>query len=86
MLSSSSFRHLYGGDEVRILSVLLLTSAFYVSIAAPAHAYIDPGSGSVITSAIIGFFAAVAYTGRKYFYRLKDAVFGKASSRKASSR
>jgi hypothetical protein len=71
---------------MRALSVLLLMSAFFVSMAAPAHAYIDPGSGSVLTSAIIGFFAAVAYTGRKYFYRLKDAVFGKASSRKASSR
>jgi hypothetical protein len=71
---------------VRILSVLLLTSTFYVSIAGPAHAYIDPGSGSVLTSAIIGFFAALVYTGRKYLYKLKNAVFGKASSRKASSR
>jgi hypothetical protein len=62
---------------MRTLSVLLLMSAFFVSMAAPAHADIDPGSGSVLTSAIIGFFAAVAYTGRKYFYKLKNAVFGK---------
>lgn len=65
---------------MRTLSVLLLTSAFYVSIAGPAHAYIDPGSGSVLTSAIIGLFAAVVYTGRKYLYKLKNAVFGKAPS------
>jgi hypothetical protein len=66
---------------MRALSVLLLMSAFFVSMAVPALAYIDPGSGSVLTSAIIGFFAALAYTGRKYFYKLKNAVFGKASSR-----
>ena len=41
-----------------------------------AHAYIDPGSGSIITSAIIGFFAAIAYTFRKAFYRIKDKLFG----------
>jgi hypothetical protein len=66
---------------MRALSVLLLMLAFFVSMAVPAQAYIDPGSGSVLTSAIIGFFAALAYTGRKYFYKLKNAVFGKASSR-----
>jgi hypothetical protein len=71
---------------MRALSVLVLTSVFFASMAVPAQAYIDPGSGSILTSAIIGFFAAVAYTGRKYFYRLKDAVFGKASSKKASSK
>lgn len=41
-----------------------------------AYAYIDPGSGSIITSAIIGFFAAIAYTFRKTFYRIKDKLFG----------
>lgn len=37
-----------------------------------AFAYIDPGTGSVVTAAIIGFFAAITYTARKYFYRIKD--------------
>ena len=37
-----------------------------------AYAYIDPGTGSVVTAAIIGFFAAAVYTVRKYFYRMKD--------------
>ena len=53
---------------VALISLALMTSQ--------AHAYIDPGTGSVVTTAIIGFFAAIAYTGRKYFYRLKDAIFG----------
>ena len=49
-----------------------------------AHAYIDPGTGSVVTTAILGFFAAIAYTFRKYMYRIKDAITGrKAVSPKA---
>lgn len=45
-----------------------------------AHAYIDPGSGSIMTSAIIGFFAAIAYTFRKTFYRIKDKLVGRSRS------
>lgn len=59
------------------VSVLVLAGLLFVGMVSPAQAYIDPGSGSVLTSAIIGFFAAAAYTGRKYFYRLKDALFGR---------
>lgn len=58
-------------------SALILTVAFMVSGIVHAHAYIDPGSGSVLTTAIIGFFAAIAYTCRKYFYRLKDMITGR---------
>lgn len=36
------------------------------------HAYIDPGSGSAIITAILGFFAAVAYSFRKFFYNLRS--------------
>ena len=57
-------------------SALMLTAAFLVSGIGQAHAYIDPGSGSVLTTAIIGFFAAIAYTCRKYFYKLKDMITG----------
>jgi len=41
-----------------------------------AYAYIDPGSGSVIGTAILGFIAAISYTFRKYFYKLKRKIFG----------
>ncbi|MDB3946000.1 hypothetical protein N9444_08885 [Gammaproteobacteria bacterium] len=36
-----------------------------------AFAYVDPGSGSVIVTTILGFIAAVGYTCRKYFYKIK---------------
>ena len=41
-----------------------------------AHAYIDPGSGSVLTTAILGAIAAIGYTFRKYYYKLRDFVAG----------
>ena len=42
----------------------------------PAYAYLDPGTGSAIVTAILGFFAAVAFTVRKFFYRIAS-VFRK---------
>ena len=39
-----------------------------------AHAYIDPGSGGVLITAILGFFAAIGYTFRKWFYGLKSKL------------
>ncbi len=47
------------------LTLLLLTGQ-------QAHAYIDPGSGSIVMTAILGFIAAIGYTSRKYFYKLKN--------------
>lgn len=63
-------------------STAILALAFFVSTIAPAHAYIDPGSGSVLTTAIVGFFAAIAYTFRKYFYKAKSAIFGRNTNDK----
>ena len=42
-----------------------------------AHAYIDPGSGSAIITAILGAIGAVGYAFRKYYYKLKNLLFGK---------
>jgi hypothetical protein len=58
------------GEFSVLLSIAIL-------IPQSAEAYIDPGTGSAVTAAILGFFAAVAYTFRKYMYRLKDWVTGK---------
>ena len=35
-------------------------------------AYIDPGSGSAIMSAIIGFFVAIGLVIQAYWYKLKS--------------
>ena len=36
------------------------------------YAYIDPGSGSALITAILGFFAAIIYSFKKFFYNLRS--------------
>mgnify|MGYP006088793311 CR=1 FL=1 len=35
------------------------------------YAYIDPGSGSALITAILGFFAAIVYSFKKFFYNFR---------------
>ena len=49
--------------------------AFFVW-SAPVFAYIDPGSGSAIVSAIIGFFVATGMLVKTYWYKLKSLFSG----------
>jgi len=53
------------------MSALILAAVFFAAAVEPAFAYIDPGTGSILTSAILGGFAALSYTLRSQFYRLK---------------
>lgn len=39
-------------------------------LAAPAHAYLDPGSGSAILQGVLGALAAIALTLKLYWHRL----------------
>jgi hypothetical protein len=48
---------------------IILTAPFF---SLNLFAYIDPGSGSAIITAILGFFAAITFTLRKYFYKIKN--------------
>lgn len=45
-------------------------------ISSPAYAYIDPGSGSAIMGAIIGFFVAIGLALKTYWYKLKAMFTG----------
>jgi hypothetical protein len=56
------------------LKVYLVSILLFPSI---AFAYVDPGSGSVIVTTILGLIAAVGYTCRKYFYKFKRIFSGK---------
>ena len=51
-------------------SFLIIISGFFISM--NLFAYIDPGSGGAIITAILGFFAAIGYTLRKYFYKIRN--------------
>ena len=48
-----------------------------------AYSYVDPGSGSVIVTAILGFLAAIGYTFRKYYYKIKNIFRNKANVEKS---
>lgn len=55
-------------------TVLALAAALSVAMTAPAHAYLDPGTGSIVLQAIIGGVAASLFILRSYFYRLKGLL------------
>ncbi len=70
----------------RMFLVAVAATATLV-VAAPASAattttfaYLDPATGTLIISAIIGGFAAIAMFFRTYFYRAKDLVTGSKSN------
>jgi hypothetical protein len=41
-----------------------------LAVPSPAHAYLDPGTGSMLVSALIGVAAAVALAVKVFWYRL----------------
>ena len=51
--------------------------AAFLSIAPPAHAYLDPGTGSMLLSALIGLAAALALGLKMFWYRLVGLFRGK---------
>jgi len=51
---------------------LVLLTCLMLSLSVPAHAYIDPGSGSAIMSAIIGFFVVIGLTFKSFWYKIKS--------------
>lgn len=62
--------------KMKNLPLLSLILIFSIN----AHAYIDPGSGSALITAILGFFAAIIYSFKKFFYNLKDKFKSKSES------
>ena len=54
----------------------LLGGAFYLISTCPSFAYLDPGSGSMLLTAILGILAATTYTLKGYFHKV-TALFHK---------
>jgi hypothetical protein len=65
----------------------------FVLLSEPAWAYLDPGTGSMIISAIVGLFATVGLAVKTYWYKLKglfrrdapDAEVGKDAQAAATT-
>ena len=49
---------------------IALVLAALLSIASPAQAYLDPGTGSMLLSALIGVVAAVGLALKMFWYRV----------------
>ena len=60
----------------RALRIALVLVAF-LSIASPAYAYLDPGTGSMLISAVLGVAAALALAVKMFWYRLIGLFRGK---------
>jgi hypothetical protein len=59
-----------------ILRVALVLAAC-LSIATPAYAYLDPGTGSMLISAVLGVAAALALAVKMFWYRVIGFFRGK---------
>ncbi len=57
-----------------------LSFVIFLMSTTEAYAYVDPGSGSVIVTTVLGLIAAIGYTFRKYFYKLKRMISGGGSN------
>jgi hypothetical protein len=60
----------------RALRIALVLVAC-LSIASPAYAYLDPGTGSMLISAVLGVAAALALAVKMFWYRLVGLFRGK---------
>jgi hypothetical protein len=59
-----------------VAGTALLGGAFYLMSTSPSLAYLDPGSGSMLLTAILGILAATTYTLKGYFHKI-TALFRK---------
>lgn len=57
--------------RIRVSATGGLTLISLLTLALPAHAYLDPSTGSMILSAIVGLFATMALALKTYWYKLK---------------
>jgi hypothetical protein len=64
--------------SMRISTVAALATIALLT-AAPAYAYVDPGTGSMLVQLVTGGVAGALVLARLYWRRLKDKLTGKSS-------
>jgi hypothetical protein len=55
--------------QLRNIHLACLLGVALTGVAAPAHAYLDPGTGSMILQVILGGVAGIALAGKFYWRR-----------------
>jgi hypothetical protein len=56
----------------KTLSTSLAVLVLLLAYAPAADAYLDPSTGSMIVSALVGIFASIALAVKTYWYKLKN--------------
>jgi len=62
-----------------IKTVVLVAAALLLVEAVPVHAYVDPGSGSMLLQLVTGGVAGLLILVRLYWQRLKNLIRGRAA-------
>lgn len=83
----------YSDDMVKIIKrrlIMLKTIKylifFYLLTSVEAHAYLDPGTGSVILQALLGFIAAIGATSSFYWKKIISKIKLLLKKKKNSSK
>jgi len=76
---------MYKRENSNQLQRRLITGLFAVLLLTPvsAFAYLDPTTGSMIISAIVGLFASLVLAIKTYWYRIKAFFKGKPAETKS---
>jgi len=61
------------------MKILIKSLVFFICLTTYAHAYLDPGTSSVIISTIIAFFVAAWNYIKLYYSKIKDFIKRKLS-------
>lgn len=69
-----------GMHKPRHFALLLAAFCGLAGLAPAAHAYLDPSTGSMILSAIVGLFATIGLAVKTYWYKLKNLITGRSAS------
>lgn len=64
-------------SRLRHLDALVAATILVATQVAPAYAYVDPGSISIVITAILGGLAAISYSARMYLGRAKNFILRK---------
>ena len=76
MVCHGNYMKTMGKYQVLLAAALALTG-----FASPAYAYLDPSTGSMIISAVLGVLATVGLALKTYWYKLKS-VFRRGDTRR----
>ncbi len=69
MTIRNPFRIPHGGPPRR--ATLIAVGVLLLAFSPAAFAYLDPSTGSMVVSAIVGIFASIALALKTYWYKIK---------------